>query len=127
MISQNNDSFRENFDLSNYEKFSIKSFRDIREIANAAPFDRFIGVPVAGDTLNHLGILHGDLLIVKLTQNYGSESNLAVWETRHGWTAKFAYENLDEIVLHNKADWSQTWMTDEVKLIGVVVRVERDL
>jgi SOS-response transcriptional repressor LexA len=127
MNSQNTDKdFRPGFDLSNYEKYQIQGFRDIRPINSQNQFDRFVGVPVDGDSLKKIGIFHGDLLIVKITDSYTKE-NLCVWETPHGRTAKFAYENFDEIVLHNKADWKRVWKAAEIKLLGVVVRIERDL
>jgi hypothetical protein len=126
MNNQNSDKdFRGNFDLSNYEKYEIKSFRDIRAVGIENQFETIVGVPVDGDSLAHIGILHGDILVVKITDKR-TEENLCVWETPNGRTAKFSYENFGEMTLHNKADWSQSWKLDEIKLFGVVIRMERD-
>jgi len=126
MNNQNSDKdFHGNFDLSKYEKYQITGFRDIRAIGIENQFETIVGVPVDGDSLKNIGIFHGDLLIVKITDSYTKE-NLCVWETPHGRTAKFGYENFDEIVLHNKADWKKVWKLDEIKLFGVAIRMERD-
>jgi hypothetical protein len=126
MSNQNsNKDFRGNFDLSKYEKYEIKSFRDIRAAGIENQFETIVGVPVDGDSLAHIGIFHGDLLVVKMTDKH-TEKDLCVWETPHGRTAKFGYENFGEIVLHNKSDWRKIWNLTEVKLFGVVIRMERD-
>jgi hypothetical protein len=126
MNNQNSDEdFRGNFDLSEYEKYKIKSFRDIRAVGIENQFERIVGVPVDGDSLANIGIIHGDLLIVKITDKH-TEKDLCVWETPHGRTAKFGYENFGEMTLHNKADWKKVWKLDEIKLFGVVIRMERD-
>lgn len=110
-----------------WQDLSIQKFRDVRPIKGANPYDRFIGVPVSGDSMKHEGIHHGDILITRLTTRYIDEEKIGVWQTPHGRTAKFAYQNLGgTIVLHNSNDWQQEWQTDEVKLVGIVVRVERD-
>jgi SOS-response transcriptional repressor LexA len=110
-----------------WQNWKIKSFRDIRAIAKATIKDRFIGVPVTGDSLKNLGIFHGDLLITKIVDKYDAEK-IGVWQTPHGRTAKFAYEDFDGmVVLHNQNGWQEKWQPDEIKLVGIVVRVERDL
>ena len=127
MNNQNSDKdFHGNFDLSKYEKYQITGFRDIRAIGIENQFETIVAVPVDGDSLANIGIFHGDLLVVKITDSYTKE-NLCVWETPHGRTAKFGYESFGEIILHNKADWRKAWNLTEIKLFGVVVRVERDL
>lgn len=110
-----------------WQNWQINSFRDIRKIIGSTARDRFIGVPVTGDSLKNVGIIHGDILITKLTTDY-TEDKIGIWQTPHGRTAKFAYENFDgSVTLHNKNGWSQEWQPDEIKLVGIVVRVERDL
>ncbi len=119
--------FRPGFDLNNCEKFAIKGFRDIRLVENVGQNERIVGVPVVGDCLKTIGILSGDLLILKIT-NESFSDKLSVWETPNGRTAKFATKNIDgTITLHNKSDWKQTWQAEEIELVGVGVRVERDL
>ena len=109
-----------------WQKWQIKGFRDIRKVISSSPQDRFICVPVTGDSLKNKNIVHGDLLVVKLTKEYKQEK-IGVWQTPHGRTAKYAYEDFDgTVVLHNQNGWSQKWQPDEVELIGIVVRVERD-
>ncbi len=106
-------------------KNQISRFRTIRKV-NDSETDVFSGVPFAGNTLEHLGIFHGDILIVKITKHF-NESNLYVWQTPHGKTAKFARETMAEITLHNGKEWTETFFRSEVEMLGVVVRVERDL
>jgi len=103
----------------------ISSFRTVRDL-NDATGDIFVGIKMFGKTLEHYGIFHGDILIVKLTKNFNSE-NLYVWNTPHGKTAKFAEKKLAEIALHNGGDWRETFFQSEVEMLGVVVRIERDL
>jgi SOS-response transcriptional repressor LexA len=110
-----------------WKNWKIKSFREIRAISKATLKDKFIGIIVTGDSLKNLGIFHGDLLITKLTTEYDAKK-IGVWQTPHGRTAKFAYEDFDgTVVLHNQNGWQQKWQADEIKLVGVVVRVERDM
>jgi hypothetical protein len=126
MNNQNSDKdFRGSFDLSKYEKYQIKGFRDIRAVGVENQFKKIVGVPVIGNSLDNIGIFDGDLLVVKITDKH-AEKDLCVWETPNGRTAKFGYENFGEMTLHNQADWSQSWKLDEIKLFGVVIRMERD-
>jgi hypothetical protein len=127
MNNQNSDKdFHPGFDFSEYEKYEITGFRDIRAVGTENQFETVVGIPVDGDSLANIGIFHGDLLVVKITDKH-TEKDLCVWETPHGRTAKFGYENFGEIVLHNKADWKKVWKLDEIKLFGVAIRMERDL
>lgn len=110
-----------------WQNWKIKQFRDVRQIVGARPCDRYIGVPVTGDSMRNEGIVHGDILVTRLTHQYTDENKIGVWQTPHGRTAKFAYQGFDgSIVLHNKNGWSQEWQISEVELVGIVVRVERD-
>lgn len=110
-----------------WQQWAIKQFRDVRIVESAGQFDQFAAVDVDGDSLKQCGIFHGDVLIFKITQQYREEC-LGIWQTPHGRTAKWAFEDVDgTIKLHNKNGWSQNWNVDEVSCLGVVVRVERDL
>lgn len=111
---------------SNWQDWSIQSFRDVRRIANQTTKDSFVGVPVTGNALEHLHIVHGDLLIVKITSEI-KEDKLCVWNTPDGRMPRFGYVEFGYITLCNQAEWSKTWTDAEVKLIGEVIRVERDL
>lgn len=111
---------------ADWQKWNIASFRDVRPVTNAAPRDRFLGIPVTGNSLKHLGILHGDILITKLAKDF-TENDLCVWRTPLGRTVKFASEDCAEITLHNRGEWRETFFRNEVELIGIAVRVERDI
>lgn len=109
-----------------WQHWEIKKFRDIRTVETAGQFDRFAAVEVDGESLKGVGINHGDILIFKITERY-VEDRIGIWQTPHGRTAKFAYEDIDgTIKLHNQNGWSQNWNADEISLLGLVVRVERD-
>ncbi len=110
-----------------WQNWQIKEFREIRGVSGLSRGQRCVGIPVNGDSLTNLNIVHGDILVTKLTQNYET-GKLCVWQTPHGRTAKFIRENFDgSVTLHNKNGWEQRWQPDEIKLVGIVVRVERDM
>lgn len=107
--------------------WEITGFRDVRLIETTDQAARFICVPVEGDSLTEQGILDGDLLICKLTSKY-EPGRIGLWQTPSGRTAKYAYYEFDNsVVLHNENGWRQSWSADEIRLLGLVVRVERDL
>lgn len=109
-----------------YTDWQITGFREIRVIEPADQFDRFAAVPFEGKSLEALGILDGDIGIMRITRNY-EDGKLGVWQTPHGRTAKYAAYDVDGfILLHNENGWTQTWNADEIRLLGLVVRVERD-
>ncbi len=91
-----------------------------------AKADELFAVEVCGSTLNNIKIFDGDKLIVKKVSEF-NERNLYVFDTPNGRTAKFAFEFFGDIFLHNNRKWSSNFKAEEVKLLGVVVRVERDL
>ncbi len=108
-------------------EWQITGFRDVRLIETTDQAARFIAVPVDGDSLKDQGILDGDLLICKITQVY-EDGKIGLWQTPSGRTAKYAYYDFDNsVVLHNENGWRQSWSSDELKLLGIVVRVERDM
>ena len=110
-----------------WQKWEIAKFRDVREIPNIGQNEKCVGIPVIGDSLKNVGIYHGDILVIKLTDNCKA-GKLCVWQTPHGRTAKYARENFDgSVTLHNKNGWKQNWQPEDVQLVGVVVRVERDM
>lgn len=99
----------------------------MRLIETSDQLARFVAVPVAGDSLKDSGILDGDMLICRLTNNY-EDGKIGLWQTPHGRTAKYAYYDFDNsVVLHNENGWRQDWSPGELKLLGIVVRVERDM
>lgn len=109
-----------------WQNWHIQKFRDIRAVKSVTPFERVVGIPVNGDSLNNIGIYHGDILITRITTEYKAD-RIGVWQTPYGQTAKYAMKNFDgSVTLHNKNGWFQTWQPEDLKLIGIVVRVERD-
>lgn len=110
-----------------WREWQIRSFRDIRIVDGASQFDKFAAVEVEGESLKDVGILPGDVLVFKITDRY-REGQIGIWQTPSGRTAKYATDECDGTVkLHNTNGWSQNWNVDEIKLLGVVVRMERDL
>lgn len=110
-----------------YTDWEISGFRDVRLIENTDQLARFVAVPVEGDSLLEQNICDGDYLICKLTSYY-EDGKIGLWQTPHGRTAKYAYYDFDQsVVLHNENGWSQRWDASELRLLGIVVRVERDV
>jgi len=110
-----------------YTDWQITGFRDVRLIETTDQAARFIAVPVEGDSLIDQGILDGDILICKMTGVY-EDGKIGLWQTPHGRTAKYAYYDFDNsVVLHNESGWRQSWDSSELKLLGIVVRIERDM
>lgn len=110
-----------------YADWEITGFRDVRLVETTDQTARFICVPVDGDSLRDQGILDGDMLICRITSDY-EPGRIGLWQTPSGRTAKYAYFDLDNfVVLHNDNGWRQSWSAGELRLLGLVVRVERDL
>jgi SOS-response transcriptional repressor LexA len=110
-----------------YADWEITGFRDVRLIEVSDQTAQFIAVPVDGDSLKDQGILDGDILICRISTLY-EDGKIGLWQTPHGRTAKFAYYDLDSsVVLHNENGWRQRWDSHELRLLGLVVRVERDM
>lgn len=110
-----------------YTDWAITGFRDVRMFPASDVNARFAAVPVEGESLKNLGIFDGDMLIMRITADY-EDGKIGIWQTPHGRTAKFAYYDRDSsVVLHNENGWRQSWDSSELRLLGVVVRVERDL
>ena len=103
----------------------LAQFRTVRGLLGNQT-EVFTAVSVFDNHLARLGILTGDILIVKITRHF-NESNLYVWRTPHGQMARYGRETLAEITLHNGKGLSETFFRSEVEMLGVVVRVERDL
>lgn len=107
--------------------WEISGFRDVSVLENCDRNVRLVLVPVEGDSLNAQRIFDGDMLLVEITRNY-IPTRIGIWQTPSGRTAKFAHYDMDGyIVLHNDDGWRETWHADEIRLLGLAVRVERDL
>ncbi len=66
-----------------WQNWEIKKFRDVRSVSGVGCAERCVGIPVNGDSLNKIGIFHGDILVTKITTEYKSH-RLCVWQTPHG-------------------------------------------
>jgi len=110
-----------------FHDWQITGFRDVRMFPSADVAVRYAAVPVEGDSLVEQGILDGDLLIMRITSQY-EDGSLGIWQTPHGRTAKYArFDGDSSVVLHNYDLWTQRWDARDLRLLGIVVRVERDL
>jgi SOS-response transcriptional repressor LexA len=87
--------------------FNIERFRQIRPVKNTNISTRLAVLPVASDSLKEHGIFKGDLLVIKFT-NQANLDQLCVFRTSEGLTVDF-YDH------------------QPLELVGVAVRVERDL
>jgi SOS-response transcriptional repressor LexA len=111
-------------DLTDWE---IVGFREVAAVEGAGPNDQFFLAEVDGPSLEHEHILPGDFLLCRVTRDY-EIGRIGVWQTPHGRTAKYAYYDPEGfLVLHNDNGWRQEWQASEVHLLGLAVRVERDL
>lgn len=109
-----------------WSKYASETVREIRKLKNIPPFARVFAAQVDGQSLQKLGIHNGDWLICYETTQY-EPGRIAIWETPHGQTAKFGYVKGDTVTLHNHNGWKREYAADEVKLIAIAARVERDL
>lgn len=110
-----------------YGDWEITGFRDVRVVDGNDATAKYIAVPVEGESLESLNIVHGDMLICKITETY-EPGKIGLWQTPSGRTAKFALcEGGEFVTLHNNNGWHQDWHRNEIKLLGVVMRIERDV
>ncbi len=105
-----NREFYPNFNAANYKRFEIKGFRDIRAVSGASDAELVI-IPVGTENYGRFNLLFGDLLVIKKVQNLsGIKSDaLCACDGENGREIIFASEFKGE------------------NLLGVVIRVERDL
>lgn len=110
----------------------IGTLREIRPIAGARRSDRFCAAVVRGRSLSDDGIFDGDCAIVRLTfESYEiTPGRLVVVLTPYGLLIKHIYLTLDQHVrlVSACASYSDLLLEpSEVKIQGIVVRIERDL
>lgn len=111
------------------DALEITSWREIRPIKGARPGDRFAAAPVRGDSLIDDGILEGDFVIFRLTQT-AEIGDLIIVLTPDGITIKYLSAQADGLVLLRGANdlyADQVWEARQLKIQGVVKRMERDL
>lgn len=101
----------------------------IRPLAGVQPGERVYGLEVVGDALIERNIADGDILVF-IFGRQGRPGDLCVVQTQHGLTAKFVYPNDDGEVILKSANAripDQVWLGEDLKILGVVERVEHDL
>lgn len=109
-----------------WNKWAGESVRQVSQIRNKVPFAHYETYPVSGESLKAAGIHDGDFLICRETAFY-VPGRIGVWQTPNGQTAKYAdIEREGFVVLHNKNGWREEWSVEDIRLIALVVRVERD-
>lgn len=107
------------------EDWEITGFRDVRCVEGADPSARFFLTVVDGPSLEAEHIVDGDMLLCRVTHSY-EIGRLGIWQTPTGRTAKYAFYEDGFVVLHNDNGWRQVWQADDLRLLGIVERVERD-
>jgi repressor LexA len=112
-----------------FDFIPIERWRWIRPLQFTSPGEQVYGMEVVGDSLKDKNILDGDILVFVHGQP-SRPSDLCIVQTPHGLTAKYVYPREDGEVLLASANAlirDQVWSMSDVKIIGVVKRVERDL
>lgn len=107
----------------------IEGWREIRPIKGAKPWDNFAAIRVIGESLIEDGILEGDFLIIRFTHEARS-GEITIILTPHGNTIKYIHPNVDGTLLLKGANAlyeDQVWEIDQIRVQGVVKRVELDL
>lgn len=107
----------------------IIAWREVRPLRDAGPYDTFAAVPVCGDSLKDKNIIDGDWLIILYTPR-AKDGDLVVAVTPFGRTVKYLCSIDDDTVILkgvNPDYEDQHWLKEEVRIQGVVKRVERDL
>jgi SOS-response transcriptional repressor LexA len=95
----------------------------------ALPGERYCSVSLFGDCLSHIGVFHGDTAILRRDDRV-PDGSLAVVLTRQSPLIKFLhYEPDGRIRLDTGApDFEPTYYkASDIRVIGEVVRIERDL
>ena len=110
------------------EFLPIVKFRDIRSIKGARVADQYAGIQVVGNSLLADNIAYGDYAIFRLTYEARNE-DLVVARVPDGLTIKYYHPTTDGHILLRGAvpAYDQIWEASDVVVLGVVVRIERDL
>ena len=107
------------------DDWTIVDFRDVEMPAGCDMAASYFATVVEGESLVHKHIVPGDYLICRVTTKYES-GKIGIWQTPSGRTAKLAFVDEDYVTLHNDADWRQQWSREEIRLLGLVDKIERD-
>jgi len=106
----------------------IVNWRTIRPIRGRQLNENYACARVVGDSLANAGVFDGDIVIFRLT-NEARPGDLIVALTPMGLTIKYLDYADGRILLRcaNPACSDQQWDPEDVRIQGVVKRVERDL
>ncbi len=100
--------------------------REISHIRQSNLGKEYLILQMLTTTLEHQGILKNDFLIVNTDAKF-KEDVLSAFQTPDGIILGFAYENFDDTAIHNQNGKLMRFPAKNVKHIGVVCRIERDL
>jgi repressor LexA len=114
------------------DDIEIEGWRSIRKVKNARLHDSFCASPICGDSLEGDGVLDGDFAIIKLTfEPYEiMQGSLVAAYTPYGLLIKHIYYTLNgkvRLVSSNVRYEDILLDAGEVRVQGLVVRIERDL
>lgn len=111
------------------EWIPIQKWRWIRPLKGVQTQEPVYGIEVVGKSLIGKHIVDGDVLIFVYGRRV-APGDLCVVLTPHGLTAKFIQPNDEGEVILKAANGlvpDQIWLCEDVQVLGVVKRVERDL
>ena len=100
-------------------------WRSIRPLCDVKPGEQTCALEVTGVSLAEHNIVPGDFLVFV----FGREpkpGDLCVVSTPAGITACFVYPAPQQRLLLKSSHAADIWHTSEVKVLGVVKRLERD-
>jgi hypothetical protein len=100
--------------------------REISNIRQSNLGKEYLVLQMLTNSLKHQGIFKNDFLIVNTDAKF-KEDVLSAFQTPDGVTLGFAYENFDDTAIHNQNGKLMRFPAKNVKHIGVVCRIERDL
>lgn len=105
----------------------IDGLRFVRPLKNATHMRGVVAMRVNGDSMIGDGIMDGDFAIIQ-EADIAPPEKIVVVRTPHGLTVKRVVRNKDSIVLKssNPIFKDQAWPVEDVCLIGVLRRIERD-
>jgi SOS-response transcriptional repressor LexA len=112
------------------EHLTVKAWREVSPPKNARPFDQFFACHISGDSLSGDGIFDGDYALARKPFELSeiTRGRLAAVSTPLGLLVKHVHIGFDGIRLESSnPDYEDLWFPpDDVEIVGIVVRVERD-
>jgi hypothetical protein len=99
--------------------------REISHIRQSSLRKEYLILQILTNSLKHQGIFENDFLVVNTDAEF-TEDVLSAFQTPDGVTIGYAYENFDDVAIHNQNGKLMRFPAKKVKHIGVVCRIERD-